>query len=665
MPPIGSIWRLSNLSALRHSTSTRHRFKDNDSRIQSKGSHRFVRIHHKSSYVPPGSHTSEVTPQSWTYPTSRLPNEREALMAKNKHSGEVTAVPNPMPDTGFRPVSTLSVAASSSVSQVMHSVPLSQTALPALPPVTMGLHSTETPSYPTFLPKPSPTTPSHGSPSDPQMQEIHPSQSTPSHKLSVPLIVLLAIGCSILVFGLLSIIKCYFFPTRRPRPRPSLPVLDDPFADEKGLEDSPIFGGKERVSNGTWSWSNYPQPEIVITKSPSIARQDTELNIQSQNSSLYSGLLNSRTLLSNHGHTQSVPTVTSGNSPFRASLQQIQGALTRSAANASAKTSLVYPSSPGSQTDVGLAITRSPMTSFTGDGSSILKRSEPKATLARSRSESVAHASRQRISYNARHSDISSYSVSEIGSPSALPYTTQHQGTLSGNAGRSRIKSSYYNLNSYPRISNAVLPNHPRYEDSGIKAESMDKTEPRRDRDTRGLTQALGLASPATVYLPASPQPTLYPEDSLSVVDGKRYGKPSTAKQVPEKVKKEEHRPSLPVISTAMDASAALGSLMLMDFSGNTTRVDDSGTTKRLSTTGLNKVGGVKGSSVARNGSTRRNSLKNNDNPPSIPLPELLPSLEQMGLEHANPEGFAEYRSPTYSIFGLYGNDRKSGMGGY
>jgi hypothetical protein len=48
------------------------------------------------------------------------------------------------------------------------------------------------------------------------------------------------------------------------------------------------------------------------------------------------------------------------------------------------------------------------------------------------------------------------------------------------------------------------------------------------------------------------------------------------------------------------------------------------------------------------------------DKPPRVPSPPPLPSLTQMGLAHANPEAFANYRSPTYSIYGLYEADRKS-----
>jgi hypothetical protein len=55
---------------------------------------------------------------------------------------------------------------------------------------------------------------------------------------------------------------------------------------------------------------------------------------------------------------------------------------------------------------------------------------------------------------------------------------------------------------------------------------------------------------------------------------------------------------------------------------------------------------------------------RSDDKPPRVPSPPPLPSLAQMGLEHTDPEAYANYRSPTYSIYGLYeGGDGKSRAG--
>ena len=49
------------------------------------------------------------------------------------------------------------------------------------------------------------------------------------------------------------------------------------------------------------------------------------------------------------------------------------------------------------------------------------------------------------------------------------------------------------------------------------------------------------------------------------------------------------------------------------------------------------------------------------DKPPRVPSPPALPSLAQMALAHNNPEDYGNYRSATYSIYGLYEpGDRRS-----
>ncbi|KAG6917954.1 hypothetical protein DXG01_017138 [Tephrocybe rancida] len=527
-----------------------------------------------------------------------------------------------------------------------------------------------------------PVTTSYVSSEPPSAAEVHPNQATTQpRRLSIPLIILLAVGCALLVIGIFSLTKYYLRPTSRPRPRPSLPVLDDPFADDKEfpLDDSPVFGGKERMSNGIWSWSHYSQPETVVTKPPNVAQprvpsrensyqydsMDHSSRLQGGSTSNSRPCWRTQSTYSGHGYTQSVPTVTSGNSPFQASLQQLQGALSRTATRVSTASTSFYPSSP-QPGNVGLAITRSPNTTYTADGSSVLQRSGPKAALDKNRSDMAAEAARGLSSANNRTSEGSHYSGSDVSSPSFLPYTAPPRAAPAKPAGRSRIKSSYYNANSYPRISsNTALASDSNTDASGLEGQaSVSKSDARRDRDTRALTQALGLSSPASGFTPPSPQPTLYPDDSLSVVDAKRPRKPQAPIAKKSLSNKDDNRPSLPVISTAMDASAALGSLMLMDYAGQTTRVDDS-LNKRMSRTGSSKVslGGAAAGTTLASAPLKRSPSRSNDKPPSIPLPELLPSLEQMGLEHANPQAYADYRSPTYSIYGMYGDDRKSGAG--
>jgi hypothetical protein len=97
------------------------------------------------------------------------------------------------------------------------------------------------------------------------------------------------------------------------------------------------------------------------------------------------------------------------------------------------------------------------------------------------------------------------------------------------------------------------------------------------------------------------------------------------------------HRLDTPIL----DSSDTLGSLMLVDFGSGLTTLKSAGDL------------------LAEKGSHTL-SKRGNDKPPRVPSPPPLPSLTQMGLAHANPEGFVNYRSPTYSIYGLYEADRKS-----
>ncbi|KAI0306487.1 hypothetical protein B0F90DRAFT_1690294 [Multifurca ochricompacta] len=42
------------------------------------------------------------------------------------------------------------------------------------------------------------------------------------------------------------------------------------------------------------------------------------------------------------------------------------------------------------------------------------------------------------------------------------------------------------------------------------------------------------------------------------------------------------------------------------------------------------------------------------DRPPRVPSPPVLPSLTQMAMAHTNGQDYGDYRSPTYSLYGLY-----------
>jgi hypothetical protein len=107
--------------------------------------------------------------------------------------------------------------------------------------------------------------------------------------------------------------------------------------------------------------------------------------------------------------------------------------------------------------------------------------------------------------------------------------------------------------------------------------------------------------------------------------------------------------------------SAALGSLMMVDFAASKSTAslvnirpsEAARETREAQSQGGQNSGGS---------GQPKTSLKKRveDRPPRVPSPPPLPSLAQMALAHANPEAYANYHSPTYSIYGLYDGDRKS-----
>ena len=156
------------------------------------------------------------------------------------------------------------------------------------------------------------------------------------------------------------------------------------------------------------------------------------------------------------------------------------------------------------------------------------------------------------------------------------------------------------------------------------------KSDDRREREQKALTNALGLATPD----PCPPSPTtVYPDDSITLAGDRRrsrsYGHTS--------------RPMSTMMSPQTEAAARLGKLMLDDCQSMVSLP---------STKNVNN-----GAGAGRRPVTRK---RVEELPPRVPSPPPLPSLAQMALAHTNPVDFEDYRSPTYSIYGLYEADRKS-----
>ncbi|KAF8921195.1 hypothetical protein CPB85DRAFT_1269791 [Mucidula mucida] len=557
----------------------------------------------------------------------------------------VTNIPNPTPDTGisvgYNPGHTFSIISVTPTAPKKSSTFSPLPSLLAQPPsITATLVTSQT-SFP-----PEASTVNSPSPMTHAVDNASPKDSSPNHtqgpKFPVVAIALLAVGSALVLIGVFIAIKACLRPTRRVRPKPSLPILDDGYRDrnfEVKEKDSPLFGGKERFSSqtgGLWAWANQPPSQsFVEPMQPAAHTKNThpddtipQYNFPSSQSTwqpIPSYDSQSHLLSSHPVSSQSVPVLPVSHQPPRN-----QNALARTVSRFSVASLSLYPTSPISAQDIGVAISSK---AFTADGHPILK----KAALRRSKSED----DKMELAY-----DGASVTSPKIVQSPVVPATS----------GRTRIKSSYYTPGSYPRISTI-----PSSTSSKIRADApydvypfppMPKSDSRREHD-KSLTSALELTSPSLDKhrIPPSPQPTLYPDDSMSVVAAKRASKRITARKSKST---DESGHVLPAAS--LDTGTALGSLMLnMDF----------GATNRSLATLAGKLGeniSTYGEPLGSSATLAVNQSKGKalDRPPRVPSPPPLPSLTQMGLEHSDPVGFADYRSPTYSICGLYEDERKS-----
>lgn len=566
---------------------------------------------------------------------------------------EVTTIPDPTPGMATVPTPTdnqgygspllnpASVASPTLVSS-FSSVAKSHTAKPltsfsALPPlqslVASLAASVTTPTLVTSSISPVETPP-------PPTKDAGARGGSQPHPVSLAIIVLLAVGAGLLLLGICIIIRMCTRPTRRPRPTPSLPVVlkdldpDDQFYESK---DSPIFGGKERLSplhaNGPmWTWVQYPQP---TSKNSQLSNQDR--NIAQETTSNDSDL---------PCQTQPTTQNTDTQNLTRQSFQP-PNILT----NASNRLSVTSMSLYSPQANIGLVIGGARDPGFTADGYDTMKRSK---SLNKRKSQNGLEDKKNRDSTN---SSIHLAYDTEVLSPVPTEYVQVRETPIinSTSERRARVKSSYFAAGTYPRVSTlpsggysiatATKVNVGHRDSFGKDRIALQKSNSKRERDSQAL-HALGLMSPKSEYMP-SPPTTVYPDDSMSVVGRPKKRNPSDRKPVD----------TIPLpISAAMETGIpGSGTLKKMEF--------------RLSQMSLsvaldgneNEKGRMRNPEVGEGVGTRRNvpPLRTMDKAPRVPSPPPLPSLTQMGLAHNNPESYASYRSPTYSIYGFYENDRK------
>jgi hypothetical protein len=590
-------------------------------------------LHHISTSdpVPGGNKPLKVKPK----PPQR--NDRDAA--------DATAIPNPIPDTGIHVKPPWIVGHSISspgnavgdagITTSLNTVPFSFT---PLPPLLSAVSTSASFVYTTSTTAPRSSVTASATPYIPST--ANQPQYHQSHHISMAVIILLAIGSAFGLVGIFIFIRFCRRPHKRLHPTPSLPILDDEFKDNRFAEDgSPIFGGKERfsarpASEGTWALYQY-QPSIAKP----VAAAASQGRMAGDESRGYGAEKALQEKAYYDGYKQKTRHMgidtTNVQQP---SAQQAPAPPTHVKSRLSAASVSLYPNSPLDAHNIGIAMDGElPL-----DVDQVIKHATSTTNVQRHRK--VIRNSGEQNALN--YSQGFAYSGADVTSPK--PPTSQSVPIIKTtpsavNGGRSRIKSTYFGSNANIRTS-AGLASSSTLKSSPSPFEELQYnptiSESRRDRDTKALTFALGLDTPSIP--PPSPQPTLYPDDSLSDSgDAMRHPAP---KRAHKKLPKVSTNRSL--VTATTETSASLGNLMLMDF----------GTTGSLA---YLKDPSVSSSSLVPKKNTRG---EDSDDPPRVPSPPPMPSLSQMGLAHANPEAFADYRSPTYSIYNLYGpgKDRKS-----
>ena len=566
--------------------------------------------------------------------------DRKSTKTYSPVVAEVTTIPNPTPGIATVPMPTdtlgygsplLNPVASPTLVSSLSSVTRSRTTRPlttfsALPPLqslvasltaNINTQTLETSSFP-----PVETLP-------PQIKDAGTHGDSQPHPVSLAIIVLLAVGAGLLLLGICIIIKMCTRPTRRPRPTPSLPVLKDLDPDDQFYEskDSPIFGGKERLSplhaNGPmWTWVQYPQP---TSKNSQLSNQDRNVSQETTANDPDS---------CSSCQTQPTTQNTSTQNLTRQSFHP-PNILT----NASNRLSVTSMSLYSPQVNIGLAIGGARESGAIADGYDNMKRSK---SLNKRKSQ-------DKTNRDSTNSSIRLAYDAEVLSPVPTEYVQVRETPIISSERRERVKSSYFAAGTYPRVS--TLPSGSYSIATATKVNvghRNSQSNSKRERDSQALSHALGLMSPKSKYMP-SPPPTLYPDDSMSVAEIKR----------PKKRNPSDRKPveTIPVIESEMPGSGTLKimELGLSQMSLSVLALDGN----------ENEKGRLRIPEAGEGIGSRRNvpitlPSRTMDKAPRVPSPPPLPSLTQMGLAHSNPESYANYRSPTYSIYGFYENDRMS-----
>ncbi|TFK30008.1 hypothetical protein FA15DRAFT_752132 [Coprinopsis marcescibilis] len=483
--------------------------------------------------------------------------------------------------------------------------------------------------------------------------------------IAPPVIVLVALGATCLLLGVGIVLRVCTRPRRKDKVKPSLPIMENgiPENDDFVSQESPVFGGKERLASTApenddpmWTWVQYYKPQNAELNTTLDAGRlaDNGVTLISDLKRISAELAGYGTSVRNHKNNRhSQIAQQEPPNPEIAKSQRVSFSGLEHTGDLSGR---------GFTTNG-----TSSLTSFTGDGHHILQRTPKLRTPRRSKSYSDSGEQRRRDS---AYRPDTAYEGADVSSPPGYyqPVSTPTIGLTpsAGTEGRARIQSSYFAAGTYPRLSSmpatysiatATKANVSQAHLQAVtnlqyKGEQGLKDNGVPDRD-------LGLIygdsdSPDLSYAHPSPQPTLYPDDSLSVIGSKRSKRVSQSFVQSKRLSKLHNVGNIPTSqSTKAGGSQSTGFLeMSFDVSRMSLSDISPGQTENIS---FDRPGYFK----QKTEPTSAEKRNYHDKPPRVPSPPPMPSLAQMALVHSNPEAYNNYRSPTYSIYGLYG-DRKS-----
>ena len=223
-------------------------------------------VHTVNVVLPEKPHSTHlVTPGKGDETTSK---DRSQLI--ENPNAEISAVPDPVPNPLIPAVPSFTAEQTGRPFEMPKTITggassVFSTRLIAVPNSLLSLSFSASVLSNTLSLTPTPPTSTSRSAENPvgTFNKAPPQQAT-RHQLSTTIITLLTFGGAFLVIAILIGVKLWIQPRRRSHPTPSLPILQDAFPPARKVGDeSPLFGGKERLSSQTanggvpWTWTQY------------------------------------------------------------------------------------------------------------------------------------------------------------------------------------------------------------------------------------------------------------------------------------------------------------------------------------------------------------------------------------------------------------------------